>query len=57
MSKNYKNLVIVLKKKYLLVFISNQLILKQFYMKNKVYTLFFILHLLYKFGVLNKTYN
>jgi hypothetical protein len=57
MSKNYKNLVIVLKKKYLLVFISNQLILKQFYIKNKVYTLFFILHLLYKFGVLNKTYN
>lgn len=51
------NFIIKFKDKYLLVYFSNKLLLKQMYIKNKVYTLFFILHLLYKYGILNKKYN
>jgi hypothetical protein len=51
------NFIVKFKDKYLLVILSNKLLLKQMYIKNKIYTLFFILHLLYKYGILNRKYN
>ena len=50
--------IIIFKKKFLLVFLFNKLLLKQYYIKKKdmTYNIFFVFHLLYKFGFLNKTY-
>ena len=47
---------IIYKKKFLLVFLFDQLFLKQYYIKNKVFTLFFIYHTIHKLGLINKYY-
>ena len=36
------NLIIIFEKKFILVFLNKKLFLKQFYIKNKIFTLFFI---------------
>jgi hypothetical protein len=48
--------IIIYKKKFLLVFLFNKLFLKQYYVKNKVFTLFLMYHLIYKLGLINKCY-
>lgn len=50
---------LVLKKKYVLIYFANKLLLKQYYIRNKskTYTLFFIYIYLFKFGFLNKNYK
>jgi len=48
--------VIIFKKKFLLIYLFDQLFLKQYYVKNKVYTLFLIFHLLFKLGFVNKNF-
>jgi len=50
---NSNKFVIIFKENYLLIFLANRLFFKQHYIKNKVFTLFFIIHLLYKFGLTN----
>ena len=56
-NKFHKNkFKIILKKKFILIFLFDKLLLKQYYINNKLYTLFFIFHLLYRFGFLNKIF-
>jgi len=47
------------KKKYILVYFLNNLLLKQYYIKNKnkVYSLFYVYIYLYKLGLLNKKFK
>ena len=40
---------IIFKEKYIVVFLNNQEFLKQEYIKNKQYTLFYVLHILHKY--------
>jgi len=47
---------IIFKQKFLLIHLFDKLFLKQYYIKNKAYSLFFIYHLLFKFGFVNKIY-
>lgn len=54
MNKINKTIKVIFKDKYLLVFLSNQLFFKQYYLMNKVYTLFYLMFILYKFGFINK---
>ena len=42
---------IIFKEKYIVVFLNNQEFLKQEYIKNKQYTLFYVLHILHKYGM------
>lgn len=46
--------IIIFKCNYLLIFLHGKLLLKQFYIKNKIFTFFYVLHILYKLGFLNK---
>ena len=56
-NKFHKNkFKIIFKKKFILIFLFDKLLLKQYYINNKLYTLFFIFHLLYRFGFLNKIF-
>lgn len=48
--------IIIFKEKFLLIYLFDKLFLKQYYVKNKVYSLFLIFHLLFKFGFVNKIY-
>jgi hypothetical protein len=50
-------IIIIFESKFLLVYLFNKLFFKQYYVKNKVYTLFLTYHLLYKFGFFNKIYK
>lgn len=52
--KKLSGFSIAFKGKFLLVFIGNQLFLKQYYIKNKTYTFLFICYLLYKFGFFSR---
>jgi hypothetical protein len=54
MAMRANKLVIIYKKKFLLVFLFNKLFLKQYYVKNKVFTLFLMYHLIYKLGLMSK---
>lgn len=51
-----KQFTIIYKRHYLLIFMSGKVFLKQPYINNKIYTLFFVLHILYKLGFLNKIF-
>jgi len=49
--ENNKKFIIVLKKKFILVFLLGRLFLKQYYIHNdKVDTLFYVLYILYVLG-------
>lgn len=41
---------IILKKKKIIILLNNKIFLTQFYIKNKLYTFFFVCHLLNKYG-------
>jgi len=41
---------IVFEKKYIIVYLNNDEFLRQEYIKNKQYTLFYVLHTLHKYG-------
>jgi hypothetical protein len=42
---------IYLKKDYIIVYLNDKIFLKQDYIKNKQYTLLYVLHILNKFGM------
>jgi len=50
---------VVFKKKYVLIYFLDEVLLKQYYFKNKnkVYPLFYIYVYLYKLGLLNKKFK
>jgi len=52
-----KKLTVIYKKKELLIYLFEELIFKQRYLKGgKPFTLFFVCHFLFKIGLLNKVY-
>jgi len=42
---------IFLEKNYIVVYLDDEIFLKQEYIKNKQYTLFYVLHILNKYGM------
>jgi hypothetical protein len=49
-------IIINYKKDSIIVILYGELLFKQPFLKNKTYTLFYVFHILYKFGYLNKQY-
>ena len=42
---------IIFEEKYIVVYLNNDIFLKQEYIKNKQYTFFYVLHILHKYGM------
>lgn len=42
---------IIFEKNYIIVYLNNEIFLKQEYIKNKQYTFFYVLHILNKYGM------
>jgi hypothetical protein len=42
---------IIFEKNYIVVYLNNEIFLKQEYIKNKQYTFFYVVHILHKYGM------